>query len=108
MTKKEDTYNLGANLTHALIKEWLEKVPEPPRFAFAPEGVALIADLRDIGAKLAGNDSARALVDHLIDCVVNVTGQAPTAMMLLVILEDLGQPIERVSLTELGLKVPRA
>ncbi len=103
MTSQRETYELGAKLTHALVKEWLEKVPEPPRFAFPPKEVALIADLRDVGPKLARNHSAQQLVDHLIELVVAVTGQAPTAMMLRVILDDLGQPIEWVPLSELGL-----
>lgn len=104
---KEDTYNLGANLTHALIKKWLRRDGESPRFAFPPKEVALIADLRDVGKNLARNDSARGLVDHLIDQVVFQTGQAPTAMMLLIILEDLGQSVERLSFSELGIKLPR-
>jgi hypothetical protein len=103
--KPENSYELGAQMTYALVKEWLEKVPERPRFLFPPKDVALIADLRDLPMKLAGNDSAQQLVDHLIETVVAVTRNAPTAMMLRVVLEELSpDSIEWVSLEELGLK----
>lgn len=111
MTKKEDTYNEGAELTFALMKRWFSRLApgeEAPRFAFPPKEIALLADLRDIGKRLARNGPAQRLVDHLIDQVVFATGQAPTAMMLRVMLEELGQPIEWVSCSELGLKVPQS
>lgn len=78
---------------------------EVPRFAFPPAEIALIADLRDIGEQLARNDSARGLVAELVRWVVERTGEAPTAMMLLMSLEVAEIPIERVALSELGLNV---
>jgi hypothetical protein len=101
-------YERGAQLTFLLVREWLGKVVERPRFAFPPKDIALIADLRDIGEKLARNDSARELVAHLIECVVNVTGNAPTAMMLRVVLEQLDCAVEYVAPSDLGLAVPKA
>ena len=103
-----DTYNQGAAAAFGFIKGWLEKTGEAPRFAFPPKDIALIADLRDIGQRLARNESARRLVDELNEAVLQLTGQAPTAMMLRVILEELEQPIEWVAPSELGLKVPRS
>lgn len=108
---KEDTYNQGVDLTFALMRQWFARLApgeEPPRFAFPPKEIALIADLRDVGDRLARNGSAQRLVEHLIDQVVFITGEAPTAMMLRVMLEELGQQIEWVSPSELGLKVPRS
>jgi hypothetical protein len=101
----DDNYERGAEITFAIVRDWKGG---PPRFAFPPKGVALIADLRDIGQRLARNDAARELVTLLIKRSVERTGHAPTAMMLLVVLEKLGRPIERVSLSELGLKVGTA
>jgi hypothetical protein len=101
------SYNRGAELTHVIIKEWVAS-GETPRFAFPPREIALVADLRDIGKRLARNDSALRLVDQLIRVVVHITGSAPTAMMLRVVLEMLDQPIEWVAASELGLQVPRS
>lgn len=103
--ERRDTYELGAQLTHAIVKAWIEKA-DPVRFAFPPREIALVADLRQVGQKLARNESARQLVDQLNEHVVSVTGHAPTAMMLRVILEDLGVEIEWVPPSELGLQVP--
>lgn len=108
MNSERESYDRGATLTFGLVKQWLTTEPEKPRFAFPPKEIALLADLRDIGKKLARNDSARRLVDHLIVWVVGATGNAPTAMMLRMVLEVLKQPIERVSLSDLGLEVPRS
>lgn len=77
----------------------------PPVFRFPPKDVALLADLRDCGEKLAVNQSARDLVAKLVVDVVQATGQAPTAMMLRVILEELAIPIRWVALEELGLSL---
>lgn len=101
MTERE-SYERGAQLTYELVLGWAHR-EGPPVFAFPPRDVAVLADLRDIGAKLARNDSARELVTHLIDQVVEATGQAPTAMMLRVVLEEVGYPIQWVPLEELGL-----
>lgn len=100
-------YELGAELTYQLVLSWTH--PEgPPLFRFPPKDVALLADLRDIGEKLAVNQSARELVAKLILDVVDAAGQAPTAMMLRVCLEETGHPIEWVTLAELGLSTGSA
>jgi len=104
VSTREETYELGARLTYALIRDWC-KHDARPTFRFPPREYALLADLRDIGDRLAVDDSARRLVKHLVETVVAGTGQAPTAMMLRVILDDLGIPILWVSLEQLGLGV---
>lgn len=95
-------YERGAQITYDVVASWRGA---PPLFAFPPKEYALLADLRDIGQRLARNDGARDLLQLLIKRCVERTGQAPTAMMLQVVLETLGHPIERVSLSELGLAV---
>ncbi|HET7485852.1 MAG TPA: hypothetical protein VFJ64_10830 [Solirubrobacterales bacterium] len=105
MSRDRDNYNAGAELTWRIVQAWQG---ERPRFAFPPRNIALIADLRDIGERLARNDAAKKLVALLIDHCVKETGQAPTAMMLRVVLEQSGIPIEYVAPSELGLAVPRA
>lgn len=103
MTKRSDRdiYNAGAELTWRIVQAWQG---ERPRFAFPPREVALVADLRDCGHILAKNEAATKLVALLIDHGVKETGQAPTAMMLRVVLESVGIPIEYQSLSELGIK----
>lgn len=104
MSQRDDTYERGARLTLRLIQDWLrEDIDEPPLFQFPPKEVALLADLRDIGQKLAVNDSAHRLVDHLIKRVVERTGQAPTTMMLRIALEVAGLRWQDCTLDELGL-----
>lgn len=104
-----DAYERGAGITFLFVKRWLEDPAlEQPRFAFPPKEYALLADLRDIGTRLARNDGARQLVALLIKRCVERTGEAPTAMMLRVVLEQLGHPIEWVSLSALGLNVGTA
>lgn len=96
------SYELGAQLTYQTVLLWTH-AEGPPVFRFPPKDIALVADLRDCGEKLAVNQSARDLVAKLVTDVVANTGQAPTAMMLRVILEEIGHPIEWVELSELGL-----
>lgn len=100
--KPDEDYERGAQLVYELVRDW---DGEPPRFAFPPKDIALLADLRSVGQRLARNEGARQLVRLLITSCLVATGRAPTSMMLLVVLEELGQPIERVSLSELGLNV---
>jgi hypothetical protein len=101
MTARE-SYEKGAELSLAIVRTWTH--PEgAPVFRFPPRDYALLADLRDVGTKLAKNESARDLLNRLIVEVVRSTGQAPTAMMLRVILEECGIPIEWVPLAELHL-----
>ncbi len=97
-----DSYKRAAELTYRLVRGWKG---ETLRFAFPPKEIALIADLRDIGNRLARNDSARSMVALIIKRCVERHGEAPTAMMLRVSLEMAGLPIETVSLSELGLPV---
>jgi hypothetical protein len=97
-----DDYNRSAQLTYEIVRDW---DGERPLFAFPPREYALLADLRDIGDKLARNEGARQLVRLLITRCHAATGQAPTAMMLRVVLEELRFPIAWVSLSELGLAV---
>ena len=102
MSLADESYERGCWITFAVVRGWNG---DPPRFAFPPKEYALLADLRDIGQRLARNDSARQLVALLIKRCVERTGNAPTAMMLRVVLEELQHPIETVSLSELGLAV---
>ncbi len=95
-------YNAGAELTYKLVVAFRDEKPE---FQFPPREIALIADLRDCGARLACNPAAVRLVALLIDHCVKETGQAPTAMMLRVCLEEAQIPIKWVSLSELGLSL---
>ena len=78
---------------------------EAPRFAFPPKEIVLLADLRDIGERLARNEGARRLLALVIKRCVERTGQAPTAMMLRVVLEELGIEVDQVSLGELGISL---
>jgi hypothetical protein len=100
----DENYKRGAELTYVIVAAWTHP-GGPPLFAFPPRDYTLLADLRDVGAKLARNESARDLLQRLVDLVVRATGHAPTAMMLRVILEELGHPIEWVPFTELKLGV---
>jgi hypothetical protein len=101
MTARE-TYEKGAELTYQIVLAWTH--PEgPPLFAFPPKDFAVLADLRDVGEKLARNESARQLLNSLIVQVVGGCGEAPTAMMLRVCLEKAGHPIKWVPLAELQL-----
>jgi hypothetical protein len=96
MTKP--AYERGAQITYAIVSTWRGA---PPRFAFPPKDVALMADLRDVGDKLARNDAARELVALLIKRCVERTGEAPTAMMLRIVLDMLKIPVEEVAPDEL-------
>ncbi len=98
-------YAKAAELTYRLLLAFRY---QEPRFAFPPKEIALIADLRDVAERLARNDSARAVLALVIHHCVKETGQAPTAMMLRICLEEAEIPIETVSLSDLGLSVGRA
>jgi hypothetical protein len=100
VSSKEENYERGAEITYRLIRDWPGEVP---RFAFPPKEIALLADLRDVGERLARNEGARRLLALLIKRCVERTGNAPTAMMLRVVLEELGIDVEYVSLGELGI-----
>jgi len=107
--RRDESYERGARLTFVVVKMWLEDPRlKLPRFRFPPRDIALIGDLRDIGQRLAVNDGARELLAHLIKRSIERTGNAPTAMMLRGVLEELGHPIEVVSLSELGIDVGTA
>lgn len=97
---EQENYNAGAELTYKLVCAFRDEKPE---FQFPSPEIALIADLRDCGARLACNPAAVRLVALLIDHCVKETGQAPTAMMLRVCLEEAKIPIKWVSLSDLGL-----
>lgn len=103
--KDRDNYEAGAELTSKIIREWRGGLLH---FAFPPRDVALVADLRDIGHRLARNDAARELVKQLIDRCVGQTGQAPTAMMLRVVLEMEGHAIDWRPLSEFAQGVGQA
>ncbi len=95
-------YERGCELTYQIVLQWTHR-DGPPQFRFPPRDVALCADLRSVGTKLAVNDSARDLVAKLIVDVKRETGEAPTAMMLRVVLRLCGLPIQWVPIEELGL-----
>lgn len=97
-----ESYERAAELTYRLVRGWKG---ETLRFAFPPKEIGLIADLRDIGQRLARNDSARQMVALLVNRCLERHGEAPTAMMLRVALECAGLPIETASLSELGIEV---
>lgn len=100
MSSRDEDYERGAAITYNIVRDWKG---EAPRFAFPPKEIALLADLRDIGERLARNEGARKLTALLIKRCVERTGQAPTVMMLRVILDELGIEVEYVSLGELGI-----
>jgi len=100
MKNAPDGYERGCNILLAIVQGW---TGEPPRFAFPPKGVVLIADLRGIGDKLCRNDGARHLLAFAIRRCLERTGQAPTSLMLEVVLDVAHVPYERVPLEELGL-----
>jgi hypothetical protein len=89
-----------AEITARVVRDWIGEVP---RFALPPREIALIADLRDIGARLVRNDGARQLLALLIRRCVERTGDAPTVIMLDTALDYVGIAVERVSLSDLGL-----
>lgn len=102
MTTRAESYERGAQIVLNLVRDWSG---EPPRFRFPPREIALLADLRDVGQRLALNDGASELVELLVKRCLERTGQAPTALMLRVVLEQLHIPIETVPLSSLGLSV---
>lgn len=99
----DDTYERGAKITVAIVAGWTG--PEP-RFAFPPKEIGLIADLSEIGEKLARNNAARELLALLIKRCRERTGQVPTVIMLQVALDMSGIPTETVPLSDLKLPTP--
>jgi hypothetical protein len=71
-------------------------------FAMPPKDILLVADLGQVGARLARSDGARRII--ALACR-GPRSQTPTAFMLRVVLERLRIEVAEVSLSELGLSV---
>jgi hypothetical protein len=101
----DETYEKGAELCAKLVGE---AKTTAPAFRFPP--YPLLSDLGEVGQKLATNDAARELVALLCKRSRERFGPSrlPTVLMLQVSLDRHGIPYATVSLSELGLEVPRA
>jgi len=93
----------------AWLQKWLsEHGGQPyPHFALPPEEIALCASLDHVGDRLCRNDSARQLMQEfvVIGQMIGGPNAPPTVLMLQAVLELASVPVERVSLTELGIDV---
>ena len=97
----ERGYNETCQMAFELISAW-PIFHGAPAFAFPPPGIALIAALPDVKRMLTRNDSARFLCDALAaETKRRGLRDEPTAMMILVSLEEAKIPIERVALQQL-------
>lgn len=105
--KAPATYEVGAQLTHDIVKAWKE-AGETPKFRFPPKGIALMAPLDIIGGQLCLDEHTEDLLVGLCAEVNRAAGEYPTTMMLQVALEMNGIPVTYVSIAELGLGVPQA
>lgn len=87
---------LGADLG-----AWIKAGREPPLFALPDKAIMLAASLEHVGARVVRNDAAREFLAMAIAAGEKDGGT--TVFQLGVALEVLGVPIERVTLSELGL-----
>lgn len=106
-------YRLCSRLLDAALAKWLEVGNPPPRFAFPPDEIGLIADLRAIDDKIVRNDAAEIFVRicHAIgDKVERETGRPgrPTAIMLRAALRFHRVEVETVSLSHFGIEIGQA
>lgn len=101
MKREDRNYELGAELTYRVLERFKLFGPE---FQFPPPEIALLASVADVGKYLARNETARVVIRELMsDCDRLKLGDYPTAMMLLVCLEEHDIPIKRVPFEELGI-----
>lgn len=86
---------------------WTRANPDrAARFRLPPAGVMVVAPL-DAVARICGNADASACVEDLVACsrARFGPGKGPTVFMLGLVLEHFGVEIERVGLSELGLRI---
>lgn len=96
----------GAEATLALLRAWLEANPdrERPRFRFPPRDIAVLGSMKDIGYRLALNETARELVAGWLELkeALGLNDYA-TVMMVRTALDMTGIEWETCGLTDLGL-----
>lgn len=105
-----DAYAQALELLAEDFKAWALHNPRgAPRFRLAPKGVMVVAPLGAV-PRVCGNADARACVEYLVTTSRTRFGpeREPSVFMLDVVLEHLGLDVERVGLSELGLKVGAA
>lgn len=101
MTPQEFSYQMGAELTFRVLERFKMFGPE---FQFPPREIALLASVADVGKYLARNETARVVIRELMgECDRLKLGDYPTAMMLLVCLEEHDIPIKWVPFDSLGI-----
>lgn len=101
MLKGKRGYEETCQMTWELVSAWTT-FHGAPAFAYPPAGIALIAALPDVKRMLTRNDSARMLCDALAaETKRRRLADEPTAMMILVSLQQAEIPIERVALQRL-------
>lgn len=102
----DDAYIAAVSALVEDLRAWLAVTPRAPRFRMAPVGMMIVAPISALKA-ICANPEAVDCVDHLVRVTAARSGpeHEPTVFMLSVVLEHLGIPVERVSLTKLGLKV---
>lgn len=104
--KRDPGCEATCDMTYEVVRRF-HLLHTQARFAFPPREIALLASLADIGHRLCRNGNARALVNELLaESTRRGHRDFPTAMMLRVVLDQLGISWEPVPLSELGLKVP--
>lgn len=105
-----EAYELAVDQLAVDFLAWTRANPDrAPRFRLAPTGVMVVAPL-DALVGICGNADASACVEALVASsrARFGPGKEPTVFMLGIVLEHFGVDVERVGLSELGLKVGAA
>jgi hypothetical protein len=92
-------------MTQACIN-WKHDNKPLPRFALPHRDVVIFGSLDEHGHRVARDASARELVELFKKIGLDVGGATPTLLMLEAALVLGAMPIERVSLSELGVPTP--
>jgi hypothetical protein len=86
------------------VVAWMVRTKQVPLFQMPPKDVHVIVPLSKIVDRIALNEHARALVEHV--CQKRPFKNEPTLMMMDVAMGVVGVPVERVSLEALGIDIP--
>jgi hypothetical protein len=102
-------YTKTVQMMDLALRKWLQLGASPPRYAFPPEGIGLVADLRAVEDVIARNDEA-----HRFAQVCYAIGRKneedlglpsmPSAIMLQAVLLNSNVEVESISLTEFGVE----
>lgn len=95
-------YNRTAEVTFQLMRAFLAKSAEAPRFALLDRDIALMVSMLDHGHKFARNAAAHELVNLFVrmTCELGLR-DGPTYMMVRTCVEMLGLPHDVVTVDEL-------